>query len=532
MPSPSSLILKDHQREHYETCLDILTMPNKFYIDTSPTGRGKTFIVMKIALAMKVLGKDIPIIVFCPAQAVKNWQDYLVKYSVPNSGVISYECLTGSTTHPPKYPILVRKDYKQKVSYIDDDGNTIEKVEDISEFTPHKQFIDECKMGLFVIFDEAHLIMNPGTLRFNACCTLTKHMTYTENPSRYALLSATLMDQNDAAHVNALYKLLNLSDKARMHQTINNVFEPLALEDIIKECYQLDADTTEDILNQRVLSSQTANEVAYELFVEVINEKYGSAIPENPELIRNLDIANAFFDVDDKDVYLRIKDAVDRLKSTTKYRRGSNGEDIVDRTKFKFTEVGRIVAEIQLLMCQSMIQAAEQMLAEDPDCKVVVGVNNYNAVDELVDGLKRWNPIVLTGQLNPAKRAPLVARFQTSPYARLIICNTKVLSVAIDLDDQVGNAKRKVIVFPDYDLKKLIQFIGRFNRDETKSVATIRIVYPPQNMEYSNVLNALYRKGDRLNETTNSRARGTKILPKDFSNVTISFAVVLPDSVA
>src|SRR5271170_5278930 len=65
---------------------------NIFYVDTSPTGTGKTFITSAVSSFYK-----LPMVVLCPAVTEGIWKEVANKYSVPCNMVMSYDVLRGKS---------------------------------------------------------------------------------------------------------------------------------------------------------------------------------------------------------------------------------------------------------------------------------------------------------------------------------------------------------------------------------------------------------------------------------------------------
>ena len=113
---------------------------NIFYVDTSPTGTGKTFITSAIASFYK-----LPMVVLCPAVTEGIWKEVAIKYAVPCNMVMSYDVLRGKSGKTVSHSIFT---YKKSNTYNN---------HEIEFTTVFKSMLEK---GILLVFDEFHHVKN------------------------------------------------------------------------------------------------------------------------------------------------------------------------------------------------------------------------------------------------------------------------------------------------------------------------------------------------------------------------------------
>lgn len=117
-----------------------------------------------------------------------------------------------------------------------------------------------------------------------------------------------------------------------------------------------------------------------------------------------------------------------------------------------------------------------------------------DGIRHLVDRLEKFNPLVINGDVNSMEeRERRIDSFNKSDDHNLLICNIRVASSSISLDDQKGNKPRIMFILPTYCLMDSMQAQFRIYRAQTKSDA--EIIYP---YFYSAKENKSFRKEENI----------------------------------
>jgi hypothetical protein len=121
------------------------------------------------------------------------------------------------------------------------------------------------------------------------------------------------------------------------------------------------------------------------------------------------------------------------------------------------------------------------------------------------------------------ERDRIINNFNNNPNNRLLIINIK-MSIGINLQDNVGDKPRYMLISPNYDILSIIQSTGRIYRQDTKSNTYIRVFYSKQVPEYS-VMTSLTTKSSNIKSYIND-PENINLLEK--SSITDNY--VEPDS--
>lgn len=470
-----SVCIRKYQTEHCLKLVQIL-QENQGYIDTSKMGLGKTY--MTIAVAMYY---NSPLLVIGPRAAEAVWKAAGEETGATIIDFISKDSLRSKKGYQPKHGYLTR----------DDTGRGV-------RFEVTKKFRDFTRKGGFVVIDECQFVRNSTSAQHKATRALINYLVFEGGKSRFALLSASPLNETD--QIVSLLRMIGYIRSTKLYYRDRNgsvIFK--GLQELIHICESMDKEKTDEInLDIKCYNSRSIKELVRRLFCEIIIYHISSAAV-SPTLNVNVDLKNGYYKTDEKtrkDFLRSLRD----LEIAAKYERDT---DVADRQQFFKTNIISKRRETELKKASTFTRLAKERLMNNPSCKVIVGVHYLDTLNVLQESLKEFSPIVLQGSVkgkDPVtgedKRAVLVREFQTNPKKRLIVAIVKVISVSISLHDTMGNAPRIMYLSPSYELLQMYQATGRIVRDgdSTKSDATIRFVYLQGGELETAIFNALARK--------------------------------------
>ena len=149
-----------------------------------------------------------------------------------------------------------------------------------------------------------------------------------------------------------------------------------------------------------------------------------------------------------------------------------------------------------------MARVAIKRLKDSPKSKVVISVNFNDNVEKLKEILKDYNPLVLIGSVDKRARQPIIDKFQANNLEyRVLIGNTSVIAVGLDLDDKFGNIPRYAYISPNYSTLNLQQVIYRFYRSDTKGASYVRFFYGVVGRKENSILKSLRSKSLVMKDT-------------------------------
>lgn len=507
------IVLMDHQIEHF-SAVSMILQKLFFYVDTSAQGSGKTFVAMKVA---KTLGMRV--FVVCPSSVVPGWIAYLKEYGVDYYDVVTYESLRGTSGRQPSNGWLIRSETPSA----DPLSTKKEPTVDFACSERMKFVIKEAEHGTFFIFDEVHKLKNVSQVN-KACTAITREIISTLGKARFALLSHTPFDKEEL--VINMIKFLGFTTYQKLHMTTKEgVVKMLGLEDIIRICRYLDDAATEEALTEIPLTDANikkfAKTIVFNLYYSVISPNTGSAMTQiiRPVLedgtVIQFDVKNGFYRVTDAHDLSYIQAGLAGLKSAITY--DGNAADGVIK-KVDYGAVSKSLETYEYGMVNTFIRLAVQHLTCKPKGKVVIGLNyiKIGNVQRVATALAAYGVLVYTGEVKSKLRGEYVDLFQNNPGYRVFVGTTVTAAFGVNLDDQIGDSERLMLISSDHYIIKLQQMTYRIFRAKSRSNATVRFVYPDGGLENISVLNSLCKKSVVLKKAIHRKAVGTTILPIDY----------------
>lgn len=482
-----------------------ILMSNHGYIDTSQPRAGKTFIAL--GLAQKF---GFRMLVICPLNVTTMWGEKADEYGIElidrkirKNGVlvecrdpIVFDSLRGTKGNRINHGLLERKD-------ITTGGG------DKVVYTPTEYYLSLVKEGLLVICDEIHLIKNDSK-RYKACKALL-HPIINGGLSRFGLLSGTPIDKQEQS-INLL-KLIGYIKSYKLYYKNGKTIVLEGAQELINACKKMDAQTTEQVLKDNPITPIKTQErviaLCYQLYIKVVKESISGAMPAITTAEGELDIKNGYYHIDPRKIK-QLKVAIDNLDKSV----GFLG-NFQNATK-----------EIEICKAFDMARVAEDILVKNQQNKVIICLNFKDAITEIAYYLEEYDPLILHGEVQPAKKRDTIrALFNDDPTRRLLLMTTP-LALGTTLHSVRADDFRFMLISPSYKLGEIIQASYRLYGDGLKTKATVRLFYAIVEgsseaeileRKYSeNTKKSLNKKSEVLEQTLETNLQGDIILPNSY----------------
>jgi SNF2 family DNA or RNA helicase len=411
--------LLPHQQDSYDKILNIC-QNNKFWIDDSRTGAGKTILTLEVAH-----GLNLPILVCCPLAAIHNWTTESQKYNVDIIDIMTYKSLCASGHDNQPYHGLLLKS--------------------VSGYQPTNKLIQLIKDGVLIIWDEAQHLTGNSIQSQAVRCVMSTLFKYQDIISRSAILSATLIDKSEQL-LQMLYNIAVL-DGAKYNMMVAQEFLTFALR-ICPEAVQL---------YTLVHSPHDGPQFVWELYL-LIKEHITATMTASSGLLSQAEChyynlyyptsLTEYINTDRKDIFAVLK-AIQMGKLDITYK----------------------------LVCNIMHHSYQyNNITAWP--KIVIYVSYLDIMDELLTRLTGFNPLCLHGQLNNKTRTEYIRLFnQNNCKYRILISTPQCGGVSVNLHSKNIRYPRISIMIPDYNTKNQMQSSGRFFREGAQGSSVVCCLY-------------------------------------------------------
>jgi len=491
MEDPAAPCLLPHQIEHVNQVNDIFSR-FRFSLDTSKMGLGKTYIACKIAQA-----RNLRLVVVCPPTLQSKWKDVSTEWGV-DAITMTYHAVRGRDDGPTANGYLMRTD---------------------KEFVASEEFEAMVAEGILLVADEAQSLKNTSAQAraFAALCLPIKRAEATE--SRLLLLSATPFDKQE--HVMNILQFALIRDHKTMYVYEKTAFGTgevvlTGANELIRACLNVDPAVTKELLGTYPTHlSRNVSKLVYKLFVQVLQNKVcaymvGDAESQCPPP----EVRTTFYVIEGEALSVYRKGVSDLQKSVLAMQMQTPGRATAPPD---WGGIGKALQCIEWAKRHVFVRMANAVLKEDPQAKVVIGLNYTNTVEWVRDNLTT-DVLILNGSVPPKLRGDILKKYQAANTKhRVMIGNMAVMEVGIDLDDKEGSFPRTCFFSPHYRATGLHQAIGRVFRVNSASQATVHMVYGPLLYAEKSVLNALARKTGVLKETLPGQVAAGTVFPGDYN---------------
>lgn len=497
------------QRKWYNKIKEILE--NHYcYVDNSPTGVGKTFMSLYVAIK-----RNLPIVVIGPATLEEDWKEYALNYGAKLISYISYHSLAGKMGKPIKHDFLLRED---RVMTTESGQKYV-----ITDYHPTDYLLNLIDEGTFFIFDEIQNAKNESTF-FKAVAAFShsiKVNIYPNCKTIAAFMSATPIVKE--SEVRRLLKVMGVITKERLYYIHPVTKRPIpdGFKEVVNFAKKYDLNKTLDILERNSINTPDAIiNLTWMIFVKVLKPHMvgamvapASAFPEGALL----DAKNGFYNISAHGG-AHMQKAVKKLEKFISFEPNSETMNVnVFQNKGKLAELQTIMHELEKPRLEIYARLANLYLNENLKRKVIIFVSYDDSVTTLKWMLQNYNPVIMTGKTLIKKRKIIKDTFNNDLSCRLMIANFKVGGVGLSLHDKVGDAPRVILLTPNYYLINLHQAAGRIYRMGLKSLATVRMVYAKGTGLIENtILDNIARKTSTLKEGIDETAANCTLFPGDY----------------
>lgn len=449
------IILRPWQIEWSERISDILVSRHG-YIDTSRLGAGKTFVTLYIAQKF-----NLRPLVICPVTVKDVWMKVIEEYKIPYINIISYRSLASVWSKQPKHGFLRRHDYIKTTK-----KRGTRKV----DFYPTEKYLDLLlQKNVLIVLDEVQSVKNDNAQN-KSCRTLIGSMYDLPTQSRFALLSGTPFDK--PIHAENLFRVMGFL----RGRTLKSGKDLSGINEVIEKCSAIDPVTTAQVLMGKLSIKtriDTARNLLYELWLEVIKPAMSGAMPTPTNISAEFEPRNTFYKLH-LDRLLEMSEAIEKLKNIVQY---DAENDTIALTGDFGGYIFSVLVSVENAKIEIFIHQALRYLQENNNNKVIVALNYYSTIEPVAEALAYYDPLILTGSVPPRDRKDVIQAFNENPSYRLLIMNTLVGGMGISLHDTSGDYPRVMLISPSFRLIEMAQAAGRIYRDNTRSIAKVRVVY-------------------------------------------------------
>lgn len=490
--------LFEHQEEHVKRIFEILGS-NFGYIDISSTGSGKT-----IATCYVSKQKHIPLLVICPATMCDIWLDAIEDYDVPNIDVLSFNILVGKAGGELKHNYLTRYETLDA------------KDEYITSYKPTEYLKALIKKGIMIVVDEAQAAKN-DSLQNRACGAMIRTLRKMGGRSRYSLLSATLVDK-----VSCCRNLLTCAGffDGEPFSYDDNIFRVSpGYEKFLERARKINPEKMEEITEGgrylRPFSLGDLENAIYKIFIEIYKPVMCCCMPA-PNIGYKRIAINGFYKITNEEDADKLEVGVKRLAAALGY--DPETDAIRSNMKKKFNgEITNAMVMIEEAKVNDFARVTRDILEKDKMGKVIIMLSYLKGtVPPLLEKLRDFNPVVLTGKLSRKEKKRVREKFQNDDSCQVMIAQIKVGGVGISLQDTIGGRMRYMIISPTYDLIQMHQGAGRIYRVGMKSDCMIIVFFGNVSSMEMRVLHACAIKGGILKEINDRQVRDGMVYPPEY----------------
>ncbi len=515
------IVLHEYQKPHYEKLSQTLRR-SFFAIDASVMGSGKTLVGMKLAL-----DNNLPVIVVAPPSVKNVWYEHLNRYGIPyklfhEGPVMSYNALSGTAEYQPSHGFLTR--YERQM------GESVKsKKETVFQPTPLlDRYINE---GILFIFDEAHNLKNSTSDRHKAALAIIRRIYALGGNSRFLLISGTPLDKQE--QVKNFLKLVGFVQHRQAYMITAGQVVMKGLDELNQWALRLNPEQAKIFMATRMnpppRTKGAADKYQIDMFLQVLKPVLMSVMipPENS--VSNKDIKNGFYEIDaeSRPAY---ENAIRGVIQAVQF----NPVTGVSLTPVISDNINNLIRLTQIAKAKTMARVARWYLSTPDEYghwrKLLLYSAYSDAIKIMMNELRDFNPLELTGQIPQNRRPGIVAQFQVpSMEHRVLIANPEVGGIGISLHDLSGLYPRWLLMMADYHAIRNLQTAARIIRDGMKGTGHVRFFYIKSALPEQALLRSLESKGAFMSDLLSEQKEGGQLFANDYETETEG--VDIPDLV-
>jgi len=468
---------KESQIEHINAIIKHLDNYHG-YIESSPTGSGKTYVTSYIANKL-----GLAMMVICPNQVKHTWDKIRNVQGAFIPILATQGEIRGSNINQvnKNFPFLKRHD-SSRISR-----------DNVVSYTPTEEFIKILDAGVLLVIDEVSLMKNEESQITTAVMTLVQTLvSRPETKSRYVLMSALMVDSVEQA----------LTFATLTGWTNGNISDRNELFNLLKMFLYMDHDTTMQVLeNYNYLHGLDTKDqlqyLVYDLMRYVAMTKYAFKLPEpNVESDRFI----SYFNMTD-DEYERYRAAVENLTKYVVYDDNTN-----ESKGAELKDSGRLMKEIEMSKTGVIIRETMKILEEQPTSKIIIMIDSLETIQYIHNAFLYLNVkhSMITGDTSEPERYIIFDAFnEPSVRSRVIIATTKTIGLGISLHDEHGGFPRTTFICQRFGIMATHQAAARTIRENALSKSTVHLVY---GKHYLQTKDTIIVKEERVISAVNKRS--------------------------
>lgn len=494
------------QETHVDTIVNRIFPRSPHALDLSMMGAGKTYTALHIAKQFDGM------VLVAPKAVLTKWAGLAQKYGVNLITSLSWQQMAGCASRKDASIHTISHPYLRASTFVDE--KNVRHV----EFFPTPEWRRLCESRMLLVMDEFQNIKNPHTHQTLAGRALLSTMS---GESKSLLLSGSPIDKYE--HINTVLRNIGILSSSRI-----TVQDPSTNTTVWKGATEVRefARAIDPVAESEVYGSEEvkdgyrsvdAQKYINKVFLNIIKGYVSSEMPV-PANVYKIEKYSALIPVEDQDESKTIADHVAdlndmQLRYNTEKTQGSALKILA--------MINKILKELEHAKVMLFVRTAKRMLEQEPNRHVCICVNYTDTLARIKDELSAYAPVVLQGCMTLEQRADSITKFcAPNTDHRVCICNIKVASVGICLDDKYGQFPRTALVSPNYDTINQYQLGHRFMRMDTASDAVLYFVFAEHAHE-SRVLNSLKRKGGVMKEVSEKQSAAGVQFPGSYEEIRI-----------